>query len=104
MSKTTYIMATDPWLYLSPVYQKVDDAAWRHSRKKQRLHSYLGPNDSWVLTKFDYIEVLLYLLVIGEKKCSSSRLSPNMLFRQKSVRAYHWPSSYMIYDFPTISE
>ena len=42
------------------------------------------------LTKFNYyIEVLLYLLVIGEKKCSSSRLSPNVLFRQKSVRAYH---------------
>ena len=95
MSKTTYIMATDPWLYLSPVYQKVDDAAWRHSRKKQRLHSYLGPNDSWVGTSpffFDY----LFALVIREKK-SSSRLSKNVLFRQKSVRAYHWPS-YMIYE------
>ena len=79
MSKTTYIMATDPCPDSIP-------KSWRrHSRKKQRLHSYLGPNDSWVLTKFNYIEVLLYLLalVIGEKKCSSSRLRPNVLFRQK---------------------
>ena len=44
---------------------------------------------------FDY----LFALVIREKK-SSSRLSKNVLFRQKSVRAYHWPS-YMIYESST---